>query len=70
MKHAGYLRRDGEGYRLTTAGYDRYHDLERWVTYRYIEPLWAELMPARGCEAVQASPVRSGTADRRPESLR
>jgi oxygen-independent coproporphyrinogen-3 oxidase len=37
-------RRDGEAVRLTGAGYDRYHDLERWVTYHLIEPLWAELV--------------------------
>ncbi|MEZ5116437.1 MAG: radical SAM protein [Candidatus Nanopelagicales bacterium] len=30
--------------RVTAVGYDRFHDLERWVTYHLIEPLWAELM--------------------------
>lgn len=69
VERFGYLRRHGEGYRLTTAGYDRYHDLERWVTYRYIEPLWAELMPVRGCEAVEAPPVGNGAAGLRPGSL-
>lgn len=40
----GLARRvDGE-LRFTPAGYDRYHDLERWVTYHLIEPLWAEMM--------------------------
>lgn len=34
---------DGSG-RLTAVGYDRFHDLERCVTYHLIEPLWAELM--------------------------
>jgi coproporphyrinogen III oxidase-like Fe-S oxidoreductase len=29
---------------LTQQGYDKYHDLERWVTYRFIEPLWADMM--------------------------
>jgi coproporphyrinogen III oxidase-like Fe-S oxidoreductase len=29
---------------LTERGYDHYHDLERWVTYHLIEPLWAEMM--------------------------
>jgi oxygen-independent coproporphyrinogen-3 oxidase len=53
VEGVGYLLRDSEGYRLTAAGFDRYHDLERWVTYRYIEPLWAELMPARGREAAE-----------------
>jgi oxygen-independent coproporphyrinogen-3 oxidase len=50
---AGYLRRNGEAYRLTDAGFDTYHDLERWVTYRYIEPLWADMQPARGLEAAE-----------------
>lgn len=40
----GLARRvDGE-LRLTPSGYDRYHDLERWVTYHLIEPLWSEMM--------------------------
>lgn len=29
---------------LTSRGRNRYHDLERWVTYHFIEPLWAEMM--------------------------
>ena len=29
---------------LTFAGRDRYHNLERWVTYGFIEPLWTEMM--------------------------
>lgn len=32
------------GYRLTPRGFDLYHDLERWVTYELIEPLWAEML--------------------------
>jgi coproporphyrinogen III oxidase-like Fe-S oxidoreductase len=36
-------RRDGR-YLLTGRGFDRYHDLERRVTYRFIEPLWQEMM--------------------------
>lgn len=31
-------------HQLTATGYDRYHDLERWVTYRLIEPLWAQML--------------------------
>lgn len=37
-------RRDDGEVLLTAAGYDRYHDLERWVTYHLIEPLWEEMM--------------------------
>jgi len=31
-------------YALTPRGFDRYHDLERWVTYHLIEPLWAQML--------------------------
>lgn len=41
---AGWVSAVDGGYGLTTAGYNRYHDLERWVTYHLIEPLWAEMM--------------------------
>jgi len=44
LRYAGLLRGSGDELFLTRRGYDRYHDLERWVTYRFIEPLWAELM--------------------------
>jgi oxygen-independent coproporphyrinogen-3 oxidase len=40
----GWARRTEDVVRLTESGYDRYHDLERWVTYHLIEPLWAEMM--------------------------
>lgn len=41
---AGYLREEGGVYFLTDRGYEVYHDLERWVTYHFIEPLWADMM--------------------------
>ena len=41
---AGMLRSVPGGYRLTPRGFDRYHDLERWVTYEFIEPLWGEML--------------------------
>ena len=58
---AGWLRRaDGSStYRVTPRGFDRYHDLERWVTYRLIEPLWGEMLrehTAEGRPATWASP--------------
>ena len=40
----GWSKREGDAIVLTEAGYDRYHDLERWVTYHLIEPLWKEMM--------------------------
>ncbi len=36
---------------LTRRGFDRYHDLERRVTYRFIEPLWEEMMAEHHPEA-------------------
>jgi len=45
---AGQLRIEGESARLTQQGYNNYHDLERWVTYRFIEPLWEDLMLEHG----------------------
>ncbi len=41
---ARMLRRAPGGYRLTPRGFDVYHDLERLVTYQFIEPLWAEML--------------------------
>ncbi len=40
----GILQRRGENMVLTPRGYDHYHDLERLVTYRFIEPLWSDMM--------------------------
>jgi oxygen-independent coproporphyrinogen-3 oxidase len=40
----GWIEQRDRESRLTAAGYDHYHDLERWVTYHMIEPLWAEMM--------------------------
>ena len=45
---AGFVDLDGRSARLTPRGYDLYHDLERWVTYHFIEPLWAEMMAEHG----------------------
>ena len=44
LRGAGLLQVRGEELILTGRGYDRYHDLERWVTYHFIEPLWSDLM--------------------------
>jgi oxygen-independent coproporphyrinogen-3 oxidase len=40
----GWSERCNGALALSESGYDRYHDLERWVTYRLIEPLWSEMM--------------------------
>lgn len=44
LRRTGFLRADDGRLRLTDRGYDHYHDLERWVTYRLIEPLWEEML--------------------------
>lgn len=44
LRGLGYLELRGERLHLTERGFDRYHDLERWVTYHLIEPLWEELL--------------------------
>ena len=49
---------------LTPRGFDRYHDLERWVTYHLIEPLWAEMLAEHDREGGRASWV-APTAARR-----
>ena len=49
-------RRDGHRV-LTRRGFDRYHDLERLVTYRFIEPLWQEMMAEHRSEALPVPPV-------------
>ena len=40
----GLLGPTPHGCRLTPRGFDAYHDLEQLVTYRLIEPLWAEML--------------------------
>jgi coproporphyrinogen III oxidase-like Fe-S oxidoreductase len=44
LRWIGYLEVDQGKLRLTERGYDRYHDLEQWVTYHLIEPLWEEML--------------------------
>lgn len=52
---------EGAGYALTPRGFDRYHDLERAVTYRLIEPLWGQMLEEHareGTPATWAAPAR------------
>ncbi len=44
LRRTGFLAADDGRLRLTERGYDHYHDLERWVTYHLIEPLWEEML--------------------------
>ena len=72
LRQTGHLELDGGRLRLTERGFDRYHDLERWVTYHLIEPLWEEMLqehPARERNVSRSSPcpcksgVTIGTAE-------
>ena len=63
----GYVHRDADGYQLTPKGFDHYHDIERWVTYQFIEPLWAEMLAEHAAEGshvpwARTSGARSGRA--------
>jgi oxygen-independent coproporphyrinogen-3 oxidase len=67
LRCTGHLELDGGRLRLTERGFDRYHDLERWVTYHLIEPLWEEMLqehPARRPNTRRFSPAHAirGTA--------
>lgn len=43
------------GRRLSPRGFDAYHDLERWVTYQLIEPLWARMLAEHADEGGRAA---------------
>ena len=53
---AGLVRRSGHDLQLTDRGFDAYHDLERAVTYRLIEPLWAEMLGEHAQEDADVTP--------------
>lgn len=62
---AGLVAHGPGGWWLTPRGFDAYHDLERAVTYRLIEPLWAQMLAEHGQEsggATWATPVRARTS--------
>jgi menaquinone C8-methyltransferase len=46
LRATHYMRCEGDRYHLTERGFDQYHDLERWVTYHLIEPLWRDMTPS------------------------
>ena len=71
---AGLVTRDDGLYHLTSRGFDRYHDLERWVTYHFIEPLWAEMLAEHRQEGshvpwAETAKARSGSTWRATERL-
>jgi len=61
LRRLGYLERQRDGrLHLSERGFDRYHDVERWVTYHLIEPLWEEMLeehPPRDRPRGGASPA-------------
>ena len=70
LQRTGHLELDDGCFRLTERGFDRYHDLERWVTYHLIEPLWEEMLqehPAR--DRPRAGPLRTRAATGRQVGL-
>ena len=71
MVGAGLVRRIGNGhtagFALTPQGFDRYHDLERTVTYRLIEPLWGQMLEEHaGDGAAAPGPRRTDAGAVRP----
>jgi coproporphyrinogen III oxidase-like Fe-S oxidoreductase len=46
LRIAGATERKGDSHLLTSFGFDLFHTVERWVTYRFIEPLWASCRAA------------------------
>ena len=65
LRFLGYLRLDAGRLRLTDRGFDRYHDLERWVTYHLIEPLWQEMLAEHPTSGCGSKPGRAGPVERR-----
>ena len=55
LRRAGFLAAEDGRLRLTGRGYDRYHDLERWVTYHLIEPLWEEMLEEHAGQATRTA---------------
>lgn len=50
---------------LLPRGFDAYHDLERWVTYHLIEPLWSEMLEEHAREGGRAGWAAPESARRR-----
>jgi oxygen-independent coproporphyrinogen-3 oxidase len=46
----GWLEREDGTYQVTARGFNHYHDLERWVTYHLIEPLWSQMLTEHATE--------------------
>lgn len=57
---AGLAQLRGDEVTLTRRGRDVYHDVERWMTYHFIEPLWAGMMAEHG----EARPAAGDGPDR------
>jgi len=59
---AGLIERRDAEVTLSRRGRNTYHDIERWVTYHFIEPLWEEMMAEHGAaqKAVGGERERGG----------
>ena len=57
IRRLGWIEEHDGVARLTPDGYDHYHDLERWVTYHMIEPLWAEMMREHDAPGAALTPA-------------
>lgn len=56
LRRLGYLEQRSDGrLHLTERGLDHYHDVERWVTYHLIEPLWEKMLEEHHSDAVEAA---------------
>jgi coproporphyrinogen III oxidase-like Fe-S oxidoreductase len=66
LRRLGYLERQRDRrLHLSERGFDRYHDVERWVTYHLIEPLWEEMLAEH---PPRDRPQAHGSRDRRHEA--
>lgn len=43
LRFMGYLTKNGEFYLLTPRGQRKLHQLEEWLTYAFIDPIWCQL---------------------------
>jgi len=68
VRWAGLVRAAGGDLRLTGRGFDVYHDLERAVTYQFIEPLWAQMLREHAAEGADVTPSCLGEGAAAPSS--
>jgi coproporphyrinogen III oxidase-like Fe-S oxidoreductase len=62
LSKIGWMQRRNGDFTVTDKGFDRYHDLERWVTYHFIEPLWAQMLAEHAQEGSHVPWARTAHA--------